>query len=284
MADALVGVTETAANARTEISNIAQAYLQQEAVLLPTVTNYSHLVVQGSKAVNVPRSGGFTVGAKSENTAVDAQIVTYAADSIALTDHRVVQFLNEDIAELQSAVAVTNDMIMKATKDLAYDADSLIVADLIAGASTTSPDHSIVFIDTSTDVIAKGDILASRKLLIDQHINTKECFILIGSEKEAELLALADFIQAERYGSNTPIMNGEFGTIYGMKVLVHAAMTDQMVTYHPSALGYAFQQGITYKSESDLSNLGTRHSLSYLFGSKVLDGGKRLVFTDATNA
>ena len=37
MADALVGVTETAANARTEISNIAQAYLQQEAVLLHSI-------------------------------------------------------------------------------------------------------------------------------------------------------------------------------------------------------------------------------------------------------
>ena len=283
MSDAIIGTTETSAAAIDSISSIAQTYLQQESVLLPTVTNYSHLVVQGSKTVGVPRSGGFTVGAKTQNSSVDAQVVTYSSDEIALTDYRVVQFLTEKIAAMQSAVAVTNDMIMKATKDLAFDVDKLIIADLIAGASATTPDNQLVLIDTSTDIIAKGDILAARKLLIDQNINPKECFVLLGSEFEAGLLGLADFIQAERYGSNTPIMNGEFGSIYGLKIITHGGMTDQMLTYHPSALGYAFQQGIVYESESDLANLATRHSLSYLFGSKVLDAGKRVVHTDSTN-
>jgi hypothetical protein len=283
MADALIGITETQAAAKTEISNVAQMYLKQASILMPTVVDYSYLAGPGVKAVNVPRSGGFTVGSKSENTAIEAQIITYAADSIALTYHRAVQFLAEDIATVQSVIGI-QDAIMKATKDLAYDIDAAIFAALLAGPSTSAPDHSVVFADTSGDVVAKADILAARKLLRTQNIDPRECFILIGPEKEAELLALADFIQAERYGSNAPIMNGEFGTIFGMKVLVHSVVTDQMITYHKSALGFALQQGITYASQSDLANLGMRHSLSYLAGFKVMDSGKRHVLTDSTNA
>lgn len=283
MADVLMGVTETVANARTEISNIAQMYLQKESTMIGKVLDFSNLVTKGSKAVNIPRSGGFTVGSKTEGTALSAQAITYSADSIALTYHRAVQFLNEDIAEMQSAVNVTNDMILKATKDLAYDLDVKIITDLLAGASSTAPDHQILFIDTATDVIAKGDILAGRKLLIDKNVNVKECYIGVGSEKEAEMLNLADFIQAERYGSAMPIQNGEFGKIYGMTVVVHPTFADKMGIWHPSALGFALQQGITYDSQKDLANLGMRHSLSYLAGVKILDAGVRNVTTDSTN-
>ena len=45
-------------------------YLQQESKLLPTVSNYSHLAVAGAASIKLPRSGGFTVGDKAENTAV----------------------------------------------------------------------------------------------------------------------------------------------------------------------------------------------------------------------
>jgi len=101
MADALMGVTETSASALANISEVAQLYLQQEAKLMPTVTDYSSLAVAGSSSVKLPRSGGFTVGDKSENTRVDSQVITYAADTISLDQHRVIQFLLEDIADQQ---------------------------------------------------------------------------------------------------------------------------------------------------------------------------------------
>lgn len=281
MADALLGVTETAANALANISNMAQTFLIQNSVLLPTVTDYSSLAVQGASSIKLPRSGGFSVGDKSENTAVDAQIITYAADSITFS-HRTVQFLIEKLAQKQSVVDVVSDAVMKATKALALDVDSKILAQL-ALASSSAPDHQLLFIDTATDVVAKGDILAARKLLLEQNVNPRECYIGIGPEKEAELLSLADFIQAERYGSSAPIQNGEIGMLYGMRVIIHTSITDNMYVWHPSACGVAFAQNIELDFDKDLANIGTRYSLDYIFGAKVLDSGKRCVFVDSTN-
>lgn len=281
MADALMGVTETAAAALANVSSMAQTFLIQNSVLLPTTTDYSMLAVQGASSIKLPRSGGFTVGSKSENTAVDAQVITYAADSITFS-HRTVQFLIEKLAAKQSVVDVVQDSVMKATKALALDVDAAILTQL-ALASASGPDHLINFIDTATDVVARGDILAARKLLINQNVNPRECFIAVGSEKEAELLNISDFIDASKYGSSSPLMLGEIGMIYGMKVIVHTSITDQMYVWHPSAIGHAFSQKIELDFDKDLANIGTRYSLDYIFGAKVLDGGKRNVFVDSTN-
>jgi hypothetical protein len=281
MADALMGVTETAQNALANISSMAQSFLIQNSVLLPTVTNYSSLAVPGASSIKLPRSGGFTVGTKAENTAVDAQIITYAADSITFS-HRTVQFLIEKLAQKQSVVDVVQDAVMKATKALALDVDVAVLAQL-ALASSSAPDHQLVFIDTATDVVAKADILNARRLLINQNVNPRECFIAVGSEKEAELLAISDFIDASKYGSSSPLMLGEIGMIYGMRVIVHTSITDQMHVWHPSSVGYAFSQNIELDFDKDLANIGTRYSLDYIFGAKVLDSGKRNVYVDSTN-
>src|SRR6056297_55914 len=280
MADALMGVTETSAAALANIASMAQSFLIQESVLLPTATDYSALAVPGASSIKLPRSGGFTPGTKAENTAVDAQVITYAADTISF-NHRTIQFLVEKLASTQSVVDVVSDAVMKASKALALDVDEYILAE-IELASSSTPDHQIVFADTSTDVLAKGDILEARKLLIDQNINPRECFLAVGSEKEKEMLAINDFVHAEKYGSGN-IMNGEIGMLYGMRVLVHTSISDYMVAWHPSAVGYAFQQNIQLDFDKDLANIGTRYSLDYIFGAEVLDGGKRSVKVDSTN-
>lgn len=281
MADALIGVTETSASALANVASMAQSFLIQNSVLLPTCTNYSQLAVPGASSIKLPRSGGFTVGDKAENTPVDAQIITYAADTITFS-HRTVQFLIEKLAQKQSTVDVVSDAVMKATKALALDIDEKIIAELnLASAST--PDHQIVFADTSTDVLAKGDILSARRLLINQNINPRECFLMVGSEKEAEMLAIEGFVDASKYGSNTPVMLGEIGMVYGMRCIVHTSVTDYMVSWHPSAVGYAFSQPIELDFDKDLANIGMRYSLDYIFGAEVLDGGKRVVKVDSTN-
>ena len=281
MADVLTGVTEIAAVSQTEISRVAQAYLQQESLLLGTVTDYSAMAGQGVKAIDIPRAGGFTVASKAENTAAEAQTSAWSTDTISLNNHRVVQFLIEDIASQQAKVALAQEYIMRASKDLARDADQHIIAQLKL-ASASAPDHQINFIDTTNDVIAKGDILATRALMQAQFINPRECFIGIGPEKENELLAISEFISAETYGSAN-LLNGEIGKIYGMPVIVHVDFEDFMCTWHKSAVGFAMQKGLNFDQAKDLPNLGTRYSLDMLHGVKVLDSGKRNVLTDSTN-
>lgn len=283
MADALIGVTETSAVGQATIANIVQSYLQQSSILLPTVTNYSFLVTPGSKSISIPRSGGFTVGDKSENTAADATIATFAADAITLNKHKYIQFLIEKIAAVEAVPAILADLVKKASMDMAYQLDKDIVVALKA-ASSSAPDHVHVFADTTNDVIAASDILKARKLLQEQNIDASQCFIGIGPEKESEILAISGFIgNAYVYGSADPIQNGVIGKLYGMPVLVSNAFADFMCAWHPSAVGYAFAQNMVLDSDKDLANLGTRYSLDMIYGTATLDSGKRQVFIDSTN-
>lgn len=268
-------VTETASAGFDLVASTVQSYLQQESKFLPLVTDYSNLVVKGSKSVAIPRSGGFTVGAKSENTAVDAQIVTYAQDQIALTSHKVVQFLLEDIADMQAAPAIVEDMLMKAGKDLAREVDQTIINALELPSAST-PDHRIAY--AGTTVIAEADILDARELLIDQYIDPRECVLAVSPAQEKAMLKIANFIQAERYGNNEPIFNGEIGKVFGVKVIVHTDIEDlKSLMFHKSALGIAFQQGMKIEKQRDLANLGDRWSISHLYGTKLMDSGKRAV-------
>ena len=281
MADVLTGVTETVAAAHEEVSKIAQEYLIQQAKMAPLVTDYSSLAVPGSNSIALPIAGGFTVGDKGENTAVDAQTSAFTKDQIALDQHRVVQFLIEDISGWQSNVNVLKEYIMRATKDLALDMDEKIIAQLrLASAST--PDHQIKFNDTVNEDVELVDILNARKLLIDQNLDPRECYLGVGSDKERDMLLIENFISAEKYGSNQPIAAGEIGSVYGMKVIVHTSLTAEMISWHPSAVGYGIQSGTRYQTEKDLANLATRHSLDYLAGFEVLQGGKYSVYTTET--
>lgn len=282
MADTLMGVTEITAVSQAEISGLIQSYLYEKSRLLPSITDYSDRVGPGMKSLSIGRSGGFTVGSKTENTAVDAQALTYAGDVISLENHRVIQFLLEDIADEQAKPGIVADALQKAAADLAVDVDSYIIAELVK-ASASAPDHLINFIDTTDDVVALADILAARALLQAQNIDPMECYICVGPEKENEMLAIENFIDTSKWGNSEPVQNGVIGKIYGMKTIVHSSATDRMFTYHPSAVGFAFQKAITVESQRDLSQLATRYSVSVLHGCEVLDSGKRQVFTDSTN-
>ena len=243
--------------------------------MIPLVTNFSDLVVPGAKSVEIPRAGGFTVAAKAENTAADASSITWATDAILLDQHKYIQWLIEDIASAQTVVRVVEENVKRASQDLARDVDQNLI-NVLEGASASTPDHRIAYAATTT--IAEADILDARELLINQFLNPQECFLGVSPAQEAVMLALDNFIQADRYGSNEPRVNGEIGKVFGVKVFVHTDIEDlKSLMFHPSAAGYASQFGVRFKSESDLANIGQRYSMDMLYGSKILDLGKRSV-------
>ena len=278
MADALMGVTETAATAHAEVSKFAQEFLIQQAKFAPLVTNYSSLAVKGAASIKLPKAEGFAVGSKAENAAVDAQVITFDADTISLDQHRVIQFLLEDISDMQSNVSVVKEALLRATKALALDMDEKIIDELRLATGS----NEIKFTDATNEDVELGDILNARKLLVDQNIDPRECYMGVGSDQERNLLSIADFIDASKYGSSEPIMNGEIGKIYGMRVVVHTSLSNEVLAWHPSAVGYAIQSGTRFQSDKDLANLATRYSLDYLAGFEVLDSGKRNVHITET--
>lgn len=279
MADANMGITEVTAASEARIAQLVQSFLIQESYLMGKVTDYSFLAAPGAKSVSLPKSPGFNaVLDKSENTsAVLDDTNAFSVDTILLNKHKYIQWLIEDFADVQAKVNVVQNHLMQAAKQLALQIDKDLIVELKLG-SAAAPDHLIKYIDTVTNVIARGDILAARALVVKQHLNPRECYIAISPDKEAEMLNISDFIDASKFGSSEPIQNGVIGKVYGMPVLVHSELSaDETLVWHPSACGFASQISPRVKSEYELKELGTRYSIDTLYGMEVLDSGKRNV-------
>lgn len=211
MADALLGKTEVdAVSQELVLGAMVQQQLIQQAMLLPTVNNYTAPL--GVDKLKIPRAGGFTVGDKSENTAVDAQVITYATDDLNLDKHKVIQVLVEKFAVKQSSVAVLSDIAARAGRAMALQLDTDIIAALVA-TSSAAPDHRIAFAGAS---IAQVDILEAIRLLKVQNIPAiNECYLGINPTEEKAMLQIADFVRADGYGNAQGLQLGVLGSIYG---------------------------------------------------------------------
>lgn len=281
MADTLMGVTEiTNVSQREVMAYMVQQYLVGASMFPQRVMTF--VAPQGDKSVDIPRAGGFTVGTKAENTPVDAQAITWAADNLPLSKHRVIQVLLEDIANIQSKVNQEVQISERAGLDLAYDTDVQIVTEFYSAVSTSSPDHLVAYDNSgSDDTLGDADLLNAKLLLDTQKLPQTERYLAVDPTGYSQLLALDKFVRYDAIQANqvnVGIRPGVLGTIYGFEVFMsHAITAKKQIAFHKSALAYGVQQGVTYGQQQDLANLATRHSFSQIYGVKCLDFGKRCV-------
>lgn len=271
MADVILGKTEVdAVSMEVVLGAMVQQQLIQSAILLPTISQYP--AGPGMDKLKIPRAGGFTVGDKTENVALDAQTITYATDDLALDKHKAVQVLLEKFADIQSNVNALSDIAGRAGRAMALQLDTDIITALEA-TSASAPDHRIAYAGSA---IAQVDILEGMRLLKVQNVNVRECYLGISPLEEKAMLQIADFVRADGYGSAGGLQNGVLGSIYGLKVIVHTGFADlKSLIWHPSHVGVGMQEQITYDSMKDLANLAMRHSWDMIYGTKTLDSGKR---------
>lgn len=285
MSDVDMGVTETSATGQDLVAAIVQQQLIAKAQFMFCIRDESARAVKGAKSVSFPRTGNLDPVAKTENTATESQALTFAVDQLSLNQHVQTLARLEDIADVQSIVDVPGEILTRAAAGMAKKFDTAIYAALKAGASASTPDHIINHYGTSgTITIAK--ILEARKLLNREDVPMDDRFMAISPEQEAELLALANFVNADQYGSSVVLVNGELGRVLGFRVIMSTTVEDDVSLYwHRSALAFARQIDPKWETQrADLELLADAYSLSSLYGVKVLDSGKRNVTANATGS
>ena len=269
MAD--MGLTEVSAVVMDEVSKFVQAELKQKSVLIPTVQFFT--AGPGIDSIKVPRAGGFTAEDKAENTALTAQVITFAADSLLLDKHKAVLVRLEDIAQIQATPDVVAAILARMSSELALAIDTAIFAQLEL-TSAAAPDHRLAYADATS--LKKADLLAARELLHIQNVPFNECTIGVHPSSEKSLLAVDDFVHVDKYGAAGPVQNGELGRLYGAKVIMSNVFTAaKTVVYHPTHCALAIQQNLNFKRQDDLENVAMKFLASQIYGTKVLDSGKR---------
>lgn len=276
MADVLTGDTATDAMKQTIVANLVQRELIASSVLAGTIMDVSQFAgADGIDEIEFPTLSSFSVTKKASGTAVDAAALTYGTTKLLLNQHAVVQWLIEKKATKQAAIALELENLQRAARAHAKQIDVDIHAELIAGVSASGPDHIVAFIGSDFD---KADIVNAMKLLDLQELPSDGRFLAVNPAEHATMLNVEGFIDASRYGSNMPVMNGEIGMVYGMKVLKSTVVTTgRPVVYHKEAAVIGFQLQPSFDQQKDLANLATRYSLDQLYGIKTMLAGKGIV-------
>lgn len=276
MADVLTGLTEVAGTIESLVQAEIQLVLNANVVVPGAVMDLSGQVGPGMDRVAVPRLSKFTVNTKVENTAVDAQAVTLAVDTLVLDQYKVVQFLVEDIADLQSKVNTVQEGVRQVGADLASEMDQKLINDIEAGTSASSPDHRVAYVGAT--LLAKADILAARELLNIQNVPLADRSLLVSPGSEADILNISEFTRVDESGGSAALRNGQIGKLFGFDVLVSSQVEDlKTLAIHKSCHAFARQLLPQVESLRELQHLATRWSISHIYGSKHMDSGKRAV-------
>lgn len=271
MAD--MGLTEVQSAVMQEVSTFVQAELKQKSVLMPLVQSFP--AAPGMDTIKIPKADGFASESKAENTALTAQAITFSSDDLQLNKHEAVLVRLEEIAQLQARPDVVGTILSRMSSELALKIDTDIVAQLEL-CSAAAPDHRVAYADTLS--FKKADILESRRLLHEQNVPFSECVIGVSPASEVSLLGLSDFVEVQKYGSSNGLVNGELGRLYGARVVMSNVFDDaKTVIWHPTHCAFAMQQNLTFKRDDDLANVATLYLASQIYGTKVLDAGKRAV-------
>jgi hypothetical protein len=279
-----IGLTEVSATSQAVVANIVQTVLKQESILLPTVSDWSRFAGPGAASVKAPRRTQFSAGDKTENTALTAQELTFAVDTISLDKHKAIYAKLERIAGLQAVPDVQAEIIVEAAKELALQVDKDLIVELKL-VSTSAPDHLLDYANTPTDTLAIADIVNARMLLNKQNVPMSDRFMVISPEQESAVLQIGDFVRADAYGNANGLMNGELGRIYGFTVLMHTQLSAaQALFYHKSHVGFAQQMAPEFRQDFNLSLASDEYLLHTVYGTEVLDSGKRGVYYNGSGS
>lgn len=264
-----IGDTDLLATKNDLITSQVQRQLISKAVTMPTISDKSAWAGKGSKSIEFPRGGDFTVQSRATTAEATLDNVTYATDSITFLRPRTVAYLVDDADELQSTVGVQSDLAIRAGKGLAKDFDTLVIAGIEAAAAAT----------TTVGAITKDIVLEMRESLLSAEADMGALTLLVGPDSERTLLSIAEFVEPDRYGS-ARIPSGVLGTLYGVNVVMStqiAATTYYM--YEKEGYGFAKQRDVMM-GEAAKPRFGTQSRevvFDHIFGHASLQNSALLV-------
>ena len=245
----------------TDIMREAEANL----VLANLVHDYSSLVKDNGKTVNVPNLSNLTAGTKSASTDVSFQAITETDVTIALDQHKYAAFKLEDIVKVQSYVDLNKEYTGKAGYALAQAIDSSIAA-LAAGFSQTKGTYNT---SITTDVI-----LDSIQLLDDANVPQSDRHFVMKPATKRDIIDITTYISND-FVSGKPVENGKLGSVYGVDTymstqIVQSTNDVNNMMFHRDALGLAIQKNITTKSDYSVASIATEVVADTIYGVKEM--------------
>lgn len=279
--------TSAANTGQTEmelITQIVQTELIESAVIKATVSDFSNLVSDGLKSVEIPRFeadltlGSGRLGDPDEQnpdgtTPVNFKTASFTTDKIELNKWPTLAYTVPDRIQIQSRVAVISEIAAKAGRELAIYMDKEI-RDVMRTAT-----EEVVFEDLAEKGMQLEDVTAGRLKLNRNNVVDSNRVLLISPELEKDILDLDNFRNANQYGAREALLNGEIGRIYGARVVVSNLLeADEAYMYHPECIAYAMQKSLRFEQQrADVRLQRDDYAFSAGWGLTMMYEGKKIV-------
>lgn len=275
MADVLTTATVVDATRMELIVEMVQRELAAQAKVLPLITNVSQFAVKGVKSIEFPKLSSFSVTERSDGAAVDASALTYTTDQLDLNINASVQWILEKKADIQSQLMLLQANIQRAASAHARAVDAKIIQTMFAGAGNTVVYNGAAIEDNILDIVKELD---------EANAPEDNRFVLFRPKQKKLLLGVDNFVQADKYGSNVPLVSGELGMAYGLRFILSnntsaGFVDDVMIGFHKEACAIGFQLDPLFDEEGAIAyGAGAkRYALDQLYGVKALQSGSLIV-------
>lgn len=264
------------------ISGLVQKELLDSVSLAGLVTDLSHMAMDGYESVSVPKMSSFTVQDRGFGaTAADNAPLTDDKDVIALDKNKIVKW-NYDAADAkQSAINWQIESAKRAATAHGREVNKLLLAEFnaVAGLSVNAA--------VPADITASA-ILDMREFIMKNEGDLAMTTLVIAPDQEKVMLTLPEFSRYDYNGqSNSPLINGVIGRVYGINVVVSNDSTfpsQQGYMVEKSSMAIAIQRAAKYGEQPniDYGVDGVKAAVDMTFGLGALQKGENGVAVGET--
>jgi len=264
-----------------------QDYLAAQAILLPSIWDLSSKVEPGAVSFDVPRITGGSAG--DWPTAGDKATtggVAIAVDQCLLDQFKQYSTYIYDADRAKTAANLDDYFFEIAPSKLGDLIEVFIYAEL-KKASAAAPDNIFQLTGASNLVPTVADIFTIAEMLDDLNVPKPDRKCAMGTAAYYALIQSDLIINGSKSLSNEALINGAFSRVAGMDLLYSTNVTvAEVIGYHKEALAFGFANGnsiqaVQSRNEDEFRDF---RALKAIYGSKVLDAGKRCVLGNATGA
>jgi len=261
--------TTTAANFIPEIwsREVKRAVESNLTMARLVLRDFEGDIKQKGDTVHIVDISNLSVGDKSASSAVSYETITEDKTSISIDKHKYAAFKLEDIVAAQSNTNLLTEYSNKVGYALAKQIDTDLLALYVNLGQSVGADNTAITDDTFVAAIAYLDMADAPE--------TDRSAVFVASEK-ANFLLQDNFIRYDATGiggQQNPIIRGQFGELYGVKVYFTTNVTttgspagNHNLMFHKEAFALAMQKDIRIQSQYDIDYLSEKVVGDVLYG------------------
>ena len=218
-------------------AGVTQSFIANQVVIPTLNTQYSGEATRGNTVHIINATTPTVVDYAAAGRTITAEALADTEVQLLINQEKAFSVNVDDVDKVQAA-GTFNAWTDSAGKALAEDAETYVLAQMLAGA--TDGNSGSVVVDTAAE--AKAAIRAIRKSLTEAKVPSGNRFVVVNPDF-ADLL-LQDLSDVSTAGSSTELRDGQILRLYGMDVIespLVAGSTPTAVGYHSDMVAFVNQ-------------------------------------------